>query len=296
VSTDPSIGHRYSVSTTRLHWTRAGSGEPLVLFHGIGSTHDDFASLWGRLCTDHDVLAADLPGHGRSPVLASTPTVAAITDAVEADLDALGLDRVHLLGNSLGARVALELARRHRARSVVAIAPPGLNAPLERAWQGALLGAARTALQALRPAVAPLSRWTAGRAVLLGGLRARPWRATRDEALALRDGFADAADFWPTLWHAVLADVPTGLDAVDCPVVLAQGLLDGVAAGQTPRYLLAVPGARFRPLWLAGHAPQSDDPDAILALLREARVAAGAGDGPGRDTPIADSREVSEKG
>lgn len=281
--------------TTRLHWSRDGAGEPLVLLHGVGSTLDDFATLREPLRAEYDVLAADLPGHGRSSALAVTPTVAAITDAVEADLDALGLDRAHLLGNSLGARVALELARRHRARSVVAIAPPGLNAPVERAWQGALLAAARTALQVLRPAVAPLARWTAGRTVLLGGLRARPWRATRDEALALRDGFADAADFWPTLWHAVLADVPTGLETVDRPVVLAQGLFDGIAAGQTPRYLLAVPGARFRPLWLAGHAPQSDDPDAILALLREARAAAGAG-GSGRDTPIADSREVSEKG
>jgi pimeloyl-ACP methyl ester carboxylesterase len=274
------------VGTTRLHWARGGAGEPLVLLHGIGSTHDDFASLWGRLCAEHAVLAADLPGHGRSPALTTTPTVAALTDAVEADLDAFGLDRVHVLGNSLGARIALELARRHRARSVVAIAPPGMNAPVERAYQGALLAAARTVLRVVRPAVAPLSRWRAGRVVLLGGLRARPWRATRAEALALRDGFADATDFWPTLWHTVIADVPSGLDAVDCPVVLAQGALDAVAGGQTPRYLLAVPGARFRPLWAAGHAPQSDDPDAILALLHEARTA--------RDTPIADSREVSD--
>jgi len=262
------------VGTTRLHWTRGGGGEPLVLLHGMGSTHDDFAGLQDLLRAEYDVLAADLPGHGGSRGLGVTPTVGALTDAVAADLDALGLDRVHLLGNSLGARVALELARRHRARSVVAIAPPGLNTPAERVWQGGVLGVARVVLSAGRSCIEPLSRWRLGRAALLGGLRAWPWRASRTEALAVRDGLADADRFWSTLWHGVLADVPTGLEDVDCPVLLAQGVLDGIAAGQTPRYLLVVPGARFRPLAAAGHAPQSDRPEAILRLLREARDAA----------------------
>ncbi|HWN25594.1 MAG TPA: hypothetical protein VNP37_01410, partial [Actinomycetospora sp.] len=60
------------------------------------------------------------------------------------------------------------------------------------------------------------------------------------------------------------------LEDVDCPVVLAQGLLDAISAGQTPRYLLAVPGARFVPLFAAGHAPQSDTPDAIVRLVHQA--------------------------
>lgn len=264
------------MGTTRLHWSRDGAGEPLVLLHGIGSTQDDFDTLLVPLQAEFDVLAADLPGHGRSPALDVTPRVGALADAVADDLDALGLDRVHLLAQSLGARVALELARRHRARSVVAIAPPGLNSPPERLWQGGLLGTARVVLGAVCPWIAPLSRSVAGRTVLLSGLRAHPWRATRREALAVRDGVAGASGFWSTLWHAVLTDVPTGLEDVDCPVLLAQGVLDGVAAGQTPRYLLAVPGARFRPLGNAGHAPQSDSPDAILDLVRAAREAAGS--------------------
>src|SRR3712207_8230105 len=106
----------------RLSWSRAGSGEPLLLLHGIGTTHDDFTALRPQLDAEYRVLAPDLPGHGESAPLAGRPTVAAITDALEADLDDLGYERVHVLGNSTGARVALELARRHRARSVVAIA------------------------------------------------------------------------------------------------------------------------------------------------------------------------------
>jgi len=68
----------------------------------------------------------------------------------------------------------------------------------------------------------------------------------------------------------VLADVPTGLDDIDCPVVLAQGTADWVAGGQTPRFLLAVPGSRFRPLLGAGHAPQSDVPETLVRLVHEA--------------------------
>jgi pimeloyl-ACP methyl ester carboxylesterase len=196
--------------------------------------------------------------------------VAAIADVIEADLDTLGLDRVHLLGNSLGARVALELARRHRARSVVAIAPSGMNAPLERIYQGTVVGTARVMLRAAGSWIEPLSRTRWGRVALLAGLRARPLRASRAEALAVRDGFAASEDFWRVLWYGILTDLPTGLGNVDCPVILAQGLLDGISAGQAPRYLLTVPGARFVPLPLAGHAPQSDTPDAIVRLVGEA--------------------------
>jgi len=91
--------------------------------------------------------------------------------------------------------------------------------------------------------------------------------ASTTEALAMRGGFADSTGFWSMLWWAVLQDVPTDLHRVDCPVMLAQGAADVVAAGQTPRYLPLIPGARFQLLPGAGHAPQSDAVDAILALV-----------------------------
>jgi pimeloyl-ACP methyl ester carboxylesterase len=254
---------------TLLASDRAGHGEPLLLLHGIGSTRDDFSALLPRLAEHFDVLSVDLPGHGDSPVGVWPPTVAALTDAVEADLDARGLGRVHVLGNSLGARIGIELAARHRARSVVALSPSGLGLPAERVHQGVLMATARTLLRTLRPVLEGLASTPAGRTALLAGMRARPWEASRSEALAMRGGFADATGFWSMLWWAVLQDVPTDLHRVDCPVMLAQGALDVVGAGQTPRYLALIPGSRFRLLPGAGHAPQSDAADAILALVRE---------------------------
>lgn len=238
---------------TKLGWTRQGTGEPLVMLHGIGSTRADFALLAPRLAEDYEVLTVDVPGHGGSRALGRRlSTVSGMADALEADLDAMGFSRVHLLGNSLGGRLALELARRHRARSVVAISPSGLALPGERI-----------------PVRGDGRRQTA-RSLLLAGLRARPAEASQAEARAVKGGFAEATGFWRMLWWTVIVDVPTGLQHVDCPVILAQGTRDLVAAGQTPRYLLAVPGARLQPIKRAGHAPHSDAPEEIVALVHEA--------------------------
>jgi pimeloyl-ACP methyl ester carboxylesterase len=253
---------------TPLAADRVGAGEPLLLLHGIGSTRDDFSALLPRLAERFDVLALDLPGHGESPLGTEPPTVAALTDAVEAELDARGLQRVHVLGNSLGGRIALELAARHRARSVVALSPSGLGLPAERVHQGMLMATARVLTRTLHPLLGTLASSPAGRAALLTGMRARPWAASEDEALAMRGGFGSSTGFWSMLWWAVLQDVPTGLHRVDCPVLVAQGALDVVGAGQTPRYLTLIPGARFQLLPGAGHAPQSDVGDAILDLVR----------------------------
>ncbi len=266
---------------TLLASDRAGRGEPLLLLHGIGSTRDDFSALLPRLAEQHDVLSLDLPGHGGSPAVSGPPTVAALTDAVEADLTERGLQRVHVLGNSLGARIAIELAARQRARSVVALSPSGLGLPPERLHQGVLMATARTMTRTLRPALGALAGSPVGRAALLTGMRARPWEASETEALAMRGGFADSSAFWSMLWWAVLQDVPTGLHRIDCPVTLAQGALDVIGAGQTPRYLALIPGARFLLLPAAGHAPQSDAADAILDLVhrtveRAAPLRAGA--------------------
>jgi pimeloyl-ACP methyl ester carboxylesterase len=261
--------------TAPLSTTRTGSGEPLLLLHGMGSSQRDFAAVVESLAERFDVLDVDLPGVGRSPALDERPTVAAITDAVERTLDGQGVGRVHVLGNSLGARVALELAVRGRARSVVAIAPSGLNVPPERAFQGGAMALTRVALRTLAPLIDPLSRSAPGRAALLAPLKARPWSTSSEEAIGAREGFADSRDYWRTLLWGLLLDVPRGLDRIDCPVTLVQGVADWVASGQTVRYLPLVPGSRFFPLLWAGHAPQSDRPRTIVRLVEEAAGRAG---------------------
>ena len=121
------------------------------------------ANSSGRADTpDHDVcaqpgiehrIAFDLPGFGRSPALPPgiAPTAAALADAVERELDRFGVAQFHVAGYSLGARVALELATRGRALSVIAIAPDGLGTPLERVHQAAALMTGRALALLLAP-------------------------------------------------------------------------------------------------------------------------------------------------
>jgi pimeloyl-ACP methyl ester carboxylesterase len=260
---------------TRLSLARTGSGEPLLLLHGMGSSRRNFAAVLEPLSRTFEVLDVDLPGVGRSPVLEERPTVGAITDAVEQTLDAEGVGRVHVLGNSIGARIALELARRGRARSVVAIAPSGLNLLPERVAQVSGMALARLAFRAGVPVVDRLSRCALGRAALLAPLKARPWATSPEEVSGAREGFAESRGFWRTLVWGLLLDVPRGLGRIDCPVTLAQGVADWIASGQTVRYRPLVPRSRFLPLLWAGHAPQSDRPTTIVRLVEETARRAG---------------------
>lgn len=251
-----------------LPFTRHGSGEPLLLLHGLGTTRQDFDRILPILATSYDVIAVDLPGQGEARGTDRHPTIGVLADALEADLDARDLARVHILGNSLGGRLALELARRQRARSVVAIAPSGLSILPERVAQVAGMALTATAVRVLRPLLPAASRHRAARAVFEVGLRLRPWSTTKVEFDAFASGFG-AERFWRLLWWAIAADVPTRLDEIDCPVLLAQGAGDWVASGQTVRFLPCITGARFRLLPLAGHAAHGDLPGEVVELVRE---------------------------
>jgi pimeloyl-ACP methyl ester carboxylesterase len=104
---------------------QAGSGTPLVLLHGMGGSWRSWNPVLDRLAQRHRVIAVTLPGHLGGAAMAGEPTVAAMADILIAQLRALGLSSAHVAGNSLGGWLALELARRGFARSVVAISPAG---------------------------------------------------------------------------------------------------------------------------------------------------------------------------
>jgi pimeloyl-ACP methyl ester carboxylesterase len=113
---------------------RGGGGEPLLLLHGLGLTWRSWTPVLAELERAHEVVVMDLPGFGDAPRLRARPTVAALADTVAAELDRAGFAEVHAAGNSLGGWVAFELARRGRARSVVALSPAGMETLPERGY------------------------------------------------------------------------------------------------------------------------------------------------------------------
>ena len=101
-----------------------GSGPPLVCLHGITDTWRTWELVLPALERHHEVLAPTLAGHAGGPPLGEI-TDGALADAVELAMDEAGFETAHLVGNSLGGFVALQLAARGRARTVVAFAPAG---------------------------------------------------------------------------------------------------------------------------------------------------------------------------
>jgi pimeloyl-ACP methyl ester carboxylesterase len=133
---------------------RGGRGSPLVCLHGFLDTWRVWDLVLPRLERRHEVLAPTLPGHAGGPPITGEVTDALFPDAVERAMDEAGLERAHLVGSSLGGYVALQLATRSRADSVVAIAPAGGWARDDHSYQE-LLGRQRQ-LRQQAIAAAPL--------------------------------------------------------------------------------------------------------------------------------------------
>jgi pimeloyl-ACP methyl ester carboxylesterase len=255
------------LSAAGLAYERRGAGPTLVLLHGVGESAVGWRPVVSALAERHDVIALDLPGFGGSPALPSDvlPTAAALADSVEHALDALGVELFDVAGYSLGARVALELGSRGRARSVVAIAADGLGTPLERLHQAAALACRRLIAQGLAPWAADVIATDAGRSLAFMPDRVRPWLLPPPDARRLLSDLAAAPGYHRTV-AAGMVDVPR-LGSVSCPVLLLQGALDPVVAAQAPRLLAALPKAEL--WWLPGlsHIPISDDPTAVAQLM-----------------------------
>ena len=172
-----------------------------MLLHGVGESAAGWHPVQEALSHQYDVIALDLPGFGDSARLPANtlPNAAALADAVEHEMDQLGIADFHVAGYSLGARVSLELATRDRIRSVVAIAPDGLGTPLERVFQATALMAGRTVATLLAPVATLVTASGPGRSLFFAMERSRPWKLTRQDARQLLLNFANAPAYEQTV-------------------------------------------------------------------------------------------------
>jgi pimeloyl-ACP methyl ester carboxylesterase len=254
-------------------------GDPLLLIHGLGLSGRSWNPVLPILTCEHEVLAPDLPGFGTAPPLRDrAPTVAALTDAIEAKLDRTGLDRVHVAGNSLGGWIALELTRRGRARSAVALSPSGLETPAERVYVIAMNEMMRARSLVGAPAASLLAANPASRSLMLGGLHGRPWRAQANDAAAEIKDFATAPGFQPTLYATTGSHAPTGLSEIRVPVRICFGTEDAMLGALTaPRFVAAIPGAQLIPLPGCGHVPMADNPGLVARAITDLTLDTGDG-------------------
>jgi pimeloyl-ACP methyl ester carboxylesterase len=245
--------------------SRAGSGEPLVLIHGLGGSRRIWNPVLDRVAAERDVVAVDLPGFGESPPLADgvAPTAAKLAAAVGELCEQLGIERPHLAGNSLGAWAALELAKGGAAASVCGISPAGLwRRPLGPRRIDSHGWAVR--VRRLVPLLLASRRL---RTRFLRTTVARPERLSDAEGRALISDWLNA-DGYEAANAEMRSHVFENPELVTVPTTIAWGTADGLVG--PPRRERMPPGARYIELEGLGHTPTWDDPRQIAELLLQA--------------------------
>ncbi|BAN26952.1 acetoin dehydrogenase dihydrolipoyllysine-residue acetyltransferase subunit [Caballeronia insecticola] len=132
--------HFVDVDGIRVRYaTRGGgdAGQSAVLFiHGFGGDLDNWLFNLDALAEKHRVFALDLPGHGQSTPKVPGTTLAALAGFVAKFMDAVQLDKAHLVGHSMGGGIAAQLAvdQPERVQSVALISPAGLGDEVNNAY------------------------------------------------------------------------------------------------------------------------------------------------------------------
>lgn len=244
---------------------RSGSGEPLLLVHGIGGELHMWEPVREQLSARRAVIAVDLPGFGQSAPLpeATEPSPARLAEALGELLDELGLAKAHVAGNSLGAWVALELAKQGRALSVTALCPAGLwSAPL-LAEDAPARNLTRRAALRLLPLLHQLVRTAPGRRLVLARFVAHPQLLSRAEAERMMSAFVDAPAYEVTN-AAMRRRHFEGFERIRGPVTVAWAGRDRLV-----RRVATPAGVRVVHLPGCGHIPTWDDPDLVARVLLE---------------------------
>jgi pimeloyl-ACP methyl ester carboxylesterase len=244
----------------------------MVCLHGFTDTWRTWELVLPTLEPRHDVLAPTLAGHAGGPPIEGELSGAVLADAVERAMDEAGFETAHLVGNSLGGFLALELAARGRARTVVALAPAGGWAVGDESHEDAL-GFFTTMQELLKPAVPHAERIVSS---LEGRRRATQYIATNFEHIPAEliahqmRGAAACPAVAPLVDHARREGWSLDAERISCPVRVVWGTEDR---------LLPWPAAaaRYRDEWVPqadwvelegiGHCPQLDVPLETAQLI-----------------------------
>ncbi|WP_367195736.1 alpha/beta fold hydrolase [Amorphus sp. 3PC139-8] len=266
---------------------RSGAGTPVVFLHGIGSQAASFAPLVPHLPAALDLVFWNAPGYGASaPLEVDWPTEEAYADALAALLDALGFDRVHLVGHSLGTLMAARFAAK-------------------RADRVATLALAACAAGYAVPVGSPLPEKVQGRIDALVALGAPEFARTRAPRLVFQpeahpDAVAAveramAAVTMPGYGQAVhmlaAGRLTASLAQVTAPTTFLWGEGDVVTPqAQTLEAIAARrsaggPEPSYHQIPNAGHALYLEQPAAVATVLAEHIVAENRTAGDTRPTP-----------
>ncbi|KRF03444.1 hydrolase [Arthrobacter sp. Soil782] len=173
-----------------LNTERTGSGTPLVLVHGLGSSIRNWDPVLPMLQEQREVIAVDLPGFGNSEPLTGEVTIDTLTAAVEQFLREEGLEDADIVGSSMGARMVVEMARRGHTGNVVALDPGGFWNDTQVRIFNSTITASIALVRRIQSILPSLVKQAAGRTALLAQFSAAPWKLDPDLVLTELRGFS----------------------------------------------------------------------------------------------------------
>ncbi len=255
------------VSGRKVSYAGAGQdGDVILLVHGYGGDRNSWLFLQEPLAAKYRVYALDLPGHGTSAKDVGDGSLGTLADAVTGVLDALGADRAHLVGHSMGGAVALAVAGRDpgRVASLTLIAPSGFGSGINAGYLRGFADAQTR--RELKPVVGQLfADESLVTRQLVDDLLAYKRLDGVDESLhtlldTLLDGDAQRGDSAA----ALAAVLDSGGGAMPVTVVWGRG--DRIIPAAQAE---AVTGAVSHLIDDAGHMPQMERPAEVQAAIEE---------------------------
>lgn len=253
-----------------LHVTAGGSGPAALLLHGFTGSGVSWDAVRRRLEPARRIITVDLPGHGRSSA-PSDPArygLARFADDVAGVLDRLQLDRVALVGYSLGGRAALHIALRH---------PERVDALVLESCSPGIVDAAERAERARRDATLAAELERDGLAAFVDRWERLPlWSSQASLSPAVRDGqravrlASSASGLAGSLRGAGVAvapDVTDRLHRLTMPTLVVAGALDAKYARIAADMAARIPRAQLAVMEDAGHAVHLEHPARFASLV-----------------------------
>ncbi|MDQ3721441.1 MAG: alpha/beta fold hydrolase [Actinomycetota bacterium] len=274
--------HRVEVGPDSLNYVDIGEGEgnPVVFVHGLGGQWQNFLENIPRVAQEHRVMALDLPGFGQSEMPAGGEiSIQAYGRVVDGFCDALGLERVELVGNSMGGFIAAEVTIQNpdRVERLVLISAAGItssnvfHAPARLLGRIAHAATAVTAARHRRMARRPVTRHLA-----LALVARHPSKLRPDTAWEGLIKGADGPGLEGALMASVKYDYRDRLEEIGCPTLIIWGENDSVISVEDAHeYERRISDSRKTVMEDTGHVPMVERPRAVNDVLLEFLAEAG---------------------
>ena len=255
----------------RLSSEITGSGEPLLLVHGMGSASTAFKLIRPHLERHFTVITIDLPGHGKTPMINGRPMDPhSLALNVLEEMSILGFERFNLAGNSLGGWVALEMGAEapDRIHSLTALAPAGLWLnPYNARYPGTAI--ARFLARYTHKFAATALHFEAARALGFADVSPRWRELSYETCLDATMAMAKADGYYPA-WDGMLMKRFNRFIPANVPVTIIFGDTDRTLPETTCQERSVAP---VHAKWIifpeTGHAPMWDRPLDVVDEIKK---------------------------